>query len=240
MRIGGKGTRQAEGGKEKKQDSLRARKHHAVQEKYTRALTYIDMYHSPACWRTKSDAKKEFKKLESKTARLDAVKEQQRIRVIGFGWDDLHHPWSVDGDECSPEQLRDHLINKIIPEQSKQRIPEKTTMELPSRNKTKQLGTRTVDADGLDSRYADEKKKASKGAEKMREDLEADGNIDRYEKMQPKQRSKIGQAFVGTEIEQLWEYIEKNKGKEIKVIQWCRGEVVGVKKEQQGTHLVGG
>ena len=65
--------------KKKKQDSLRARKLQAVQEKYARALTYIDMYHSPACWRTKADTRKEFNKLESKTARLDTVKEQQRM-----------------------------------------------------------------------------------------------------------------------------------------------------------------
>ena len=82
------------------------------------------MYHSLACWRTKADAKKEFKRLGSKTARLDAVKEQQRMRVIGFGWDDLHHPLSKGGKDYSPEELFDHFINTIIPEQLKRGIPE--------------------------------------------------------------------------------------------------------------------
>ena len=45
----------------------------------------------------------------------------------------------------------------------------------------------------------------------MREDLEASGIIDRYEKMQPKKRPKINESFVGADIEQLWEYTEKVK-----------------------------
>jgi hypothetical protein len=70
-------------------------------------------------------------------------KEQIRINVLGFGWKDLHHPWSKDGVDYSPEEL-------IIPEQSSRDIPAMPTMELPSRKETKQLGTRTVDVDELD------------------------------------------------------------------------------------------
>ena len=121
-------------------------------------------------------------KLNSKTTRLDAVKKQQRIRVIGFGWDDLHHPLSKGGKDYSPEKLFDHLINKIIPEQWKRRIPQKPTMELPSRKETKQLGTHTINLDALESRYKSEKEVAIKGAEKMREGLEASGNIDLYKR----------------------------------------------------------
>ena len=44
--------------KQKKQDLLRNKKILAVQKEYANALTYIDMFHSPACWRTKNDAKK--------------------------------------------------------------------------------------------------------------------------------------------------------------------------------------
>ena len=93
------------------------------------------MYHSPACWRTKSDAKKTFDKLNSRAARIDAVKEQIRIRVIGFGWKDLHHPWSYNGREFTPAEQFDHLIKNIIPEQVKHSIPDKPKMELPSQKK---------------------------------------------------------------------------------------------------------
>jgi hypothetical protein len=34
------------------------------------------MYYSPACWKTKSIAEREYKKLKTKTAKLNAIKEQ--------------------------------------------------------------------------------------------------------------------------------------------------------------------
>ena len=72
-------------------------KNDGLQRKYATALTYLDVAHSPAFWKTKKDARKEFTRLGSKTAKLEAVKFQIRIRVIGFGWKDLHHSWSEGG-----------------------------------------------------------------------------------------------------------------------------------------------
>ena len=63
----------------------------------------------------------------------------------------------------------------------------------------------------MDSGYEGEKEVAIKGAKKMREDLEASGKTDRYEKIQPKKRPEINESFVGADIEQLWEYTEKKK-----------------------------
>ena len=74
----------------------------------------------------------------------------------------------------------------------------------------------------------------------MGEDLEAHEKVDRYEKMQPKKRPVINESFVGADIEQLWEYTEKKKGKKEKkgasVVsrRGCRCE-----GEQQGAHPVG-
>eukprot|EP00957_Ditylum_brightwellii_P188751 14367505-Ditylum_brightwellii.AAC.1 len=59
---------------------LRKNKLIAVQKEYIDSLTYIDMYHSPTCWRTGVDAQREFAKLRSKTARREALKEQIWIR----------------------------------------------------------------------------------------------------------------------------------------------------------------
>ena len=62
--------------KYKKVVAMRKKKLLAVQAKYANALTYIDMYHSPACWKTATQARKEFNKLSSYSARLEAAKEQ--------------------------------------------------------------------------------------------------------------------------------------------------------------------
>jgi hypothetical protein len=183
------------------------------------------MFDSPACWQNKKGAKKSFEKLTSRSARLEAVKEQIRIRVIGFGWKDLHHPWSEGGVEFSSDHLLNHLCNKIIPEQKLRGIPDKPTMELPSRKQLPQLGTRSTDLQDLDSRYEDEKCLAIEGAIKMRETLEADGIVDRHEHMQPP-RLEVGENMIGLEVEQLWIFEEEDGSK---VSQWCQGLVVAVK-----------
>jgi hypothetical protein len=62
---------------------------------------------------------------------VEALKEQIWIQVICFGWKDRHHAWSNCGVEYPPEDLFRHLIQKIIPEQTKHVIPDRPNMELP-------------------------------------------------------------------------------------------------------------
>ena len=44
--------------KRKHREELQKKKMLAVQLEYANALTYIDMFHSGACWKSKVDAKK--------------------------------------------------------------------------------------------------------------------------------------------------------------------------------------
>ena len=106
----------------------------AAQREYATALSYLDVAHSHAFWKTKKDARKEFTRLGSKTAKLEVMKFQIRIHVIGFGQKDLHHPWSEGGADFLPEQLMTHLCDAIIPEQQKCGIPNQPKLELPSQN----------------------------------------------------------------------------------------------------------
>ena len=55
---------------------LRNKKMLACQREYGDKLTYIEMAKSPAFWESVAKAKKAYKKLESNTARLNALKEQ--------------------------------------------------------------------------------------------------------------------------------------------------------------------
>ena len=196
-----------------------------MQKEYVNALTYIDMFHSPACWKTVAEAKRLFRSLSSNASKLEAVKEQIRIRVVGFGWKDLHHPWSEGGVAHSPETLLKHLVEVIIPEQQKREVPDEPKMVLPSRKLTPQLGTKTPDVEALEIRYENEKKNAVVEAVRMREELEAQGIADRHEMLQP-QRPQVDENLIGVEIEQLWMFVEEDG---TTVAQWCQGIVVGVK-----------
>ena len=217
--------------KQRKQKLLRDKKIVVAQMEYANALTYTDMYHSDVCWKTAGDARRAFSKLTSKTAKLDAVKEQIRIRVLGFGWDDLHHAWSKGGVDYSPEVLRDHLINKIIPEQSprKRGVPNAPAVNLPSRGNKNQLGTKTLDVDDLKKRREGEKQSIRIGGEAMRDEMMEQGVVDPYEKSQGP-RPDVDENFIGAKIEQLWEYTEKDG---TVVPQWCQGTVVAVKKNSR-------
>ena len=146
--------------KKEKQKILLEKQMLACKKEYADALTYIEMAHSPRFWSTKTMARDHFKSLTSLTARLDAVKEQIRIRVLGFGWKDLHHPWSRDGKAFTPQQLLDHLVAVILPEESKRGIPDKPEMNLPSLKNLPQLGQKTADVDTLEMRYEMQKEKA--------------------------------------------------------------------------------
>ena len=146
------------------------------------------MAKSPAFWESVAKAKAAYKKLESNTARLNAVKEQIRIYVIGFGWKDLHHPWSKDGRSYTADELFKYLVQTLIPEISRRGgIPNSPTMDLPSRSRivTPQLGTRTADLDDLDQFHENKKQGAIKEAVDMRNQMEDDGIIDRLERLQP-------------------------------------------------------
>ncbi len=75
-------------------------------------------------------------------------------------------------------------------------------MQMPERKATTQLGTRTIDLDDLDVVHDNEKDIVIEGAEKLRDEMEARGEVDRYEKMQPP-KPKIDESFLGAKIEQL-------------------------------------
>ena len=45
----------------------------------------------------------ELKRLHSVSAKFISLKEQTRIRVLGFGWRDLHTTWSYKGTVNLPE-----------------------------------------------------------------------------------------------------------------------------------------
>ena len=121
------------------------------QEAYANALTYIEMFHSPAGWQTRSIALAKFEKLTSKSSKLDTVKDQIRIRVLGFGWDDLHYAWSNKGVDRTPNNLLLYLTDIIIPQQFIGGIPNKPKITLPSRcDKGATLGTMSLDIVQLD------------------------------------------------------------------------------------------
>ena len=76
----------------------------------------------------------------------------------------------------------------------------------------------------------EEIEKFEEGGRELREEMEEDGLIDRYEKLQDETRPKVDETMIDVRIEQLWEYIEEA---ETVVKQWCSGVVVAVKTQNR-------
>ena len=99
----------------------------------------------------------EFSKLISKSSQIEAIKDQIRIRILSFGWEDLHYTWSKDGVDRSPKILLYCLIDTLIPQQLQQGIPTKPKSILPSRGDTNRatLGTLSQDIIIIDKKDID-------------------------------------------------------------------------------------
>ncbi len=115
--------------------------------------------------------------------KLNAVKEQIRIHVIGFGWKDLHHPWLKEGRAYTIDELLQYLTEWLIPEQSHRGIPDSLMVDILSKKVTPQLSTRTADVAKLDQGYKNKKQKAIKEAVAMQEHLQDDSIIDSHKKL---------------------------------------------------------
>ena len=74
--------------KQAKEDIKREKNMVKASEDYIEAIYYHRMYDSMACWTGSASCVNEgLKKLKSKMAKYDALKENIMIRVKGFGWE---------------------------------------------------------------------------------------------------------------------------------------------------------
>ena len=139
------------------------------------------MYHSQACWRSEEDVARQFAKLTSNTARVNAAEEHIRMREIGFGWSDVHISWSKNGRDFTRYQF----IDIVLSVEGERYIPPNPKVNLPSRGKQTKLGTRSKDLDILDNEREANKDDLKITSADLRETMEMDEQTDRYEKIQP-------------------------------------------------------
>ena len=117
-------------------------------------ILLIEMYHQKR-WKSKEEVERKFNELGSETAKKEAVKEQIKMRSEGFGWkEECHHPWSIKGRFYDSEELKQHLIEKILPfeelKKASNSIPTSPKVALPTRQLDFRLGTLTSHAEKLD------------------------------------------------------------------------------------------
>ena len=75
------------------------------------------------------------------------MKEQILVRVKGFGWDDVKHPWSKNNVRFTSVQLMNHFVQVILPMEHQCDIPSEPPMNFPEAPDKFRLGTLVTDLD---------------------------------------------------------------------------------------------
>lgn len=164
--------------------------------------------------------------LGSEQLRLDWVREQIEMRVIGLGWVEFRTQWSSGKDESvgNLSDLMCHLAD-ILCEEEERPIPEAAAAPIMRRKTFKELGTPTAQAEELsDQRLSMSSEQLLAAAERKRAELEANGELDTVGDRQPKDPPPLDESLVGRKIEIHWRYWreatagERGKKKQVRML----------------------
>ena len=201
-------------------------------EEYIDAIYYFKMYHSMACWKSVRDVNDGLKKLQTKKDKYESIKENIRIRVKGFGWEQFNQAWSKNGKPYSVEFLADKL-KSIIKKEKKLTIPNEPPIKTPMRKKLPILGSQIMMVKNLDDNYIREKKKFKGKANNIRKEREKQGIGSIYSELQPKVRPEIDQDLIGRRIDVLFKFDILDRKEPEQALRWCQGEVTRIFKEKK-------
>jgi len=223
------------GSREQKQLASRGKKLDNARGGLIDAIYLKQQYKSPRCWMTEEVAFSTFEQLNTKKARLAAVKEQILIRYLGLGWVDAHHPWSKDGHTYSATELLEHFVQVVLPLAETEVEPDEAPLELPGLPRSMcKLGTRAQDCIDLEQSLGSEERVFRLQALKKRESLQNNGFGDELEQMQqhlwPLEKLRAGKF----KIDKLFEYKEEDEY----VLQWCQGNVTKFISEKEEKHVI--
>ncbi len=128
--------------KRKKEEMIRKKSLEKAKEDLVEASYYWEMYHSDICWKGKqSIVGKMLGRLKLESAKIEALKENIRMRVIGLGWKQFAITWSHRGTKQSVEELAAAHLRMIVREEKKLTPPEDSALEMPKCLELPILGT---------------------------------------------------------------------------------------------------
>jgi hypothetical protein len=152
--------------KRKKEEMIEKKNLAKAEETLIEASYYWEMYFSDACWKGKqSIVKKMLAWLKSESAKLEALKENIRMQVLGLGWKQFAIAWLYKGMKRSVDELATHL-KMIIREEKKLLPPTDPAIEMPKCAELPILGTATQQLlESNDTAEIDEKEFRERAAE---------------------------------------------------------------------------
>jgi len=209
--------------KRKKEEMMEQKGLMKAKESTIEASYYWEMYRSDACWKNVRTMKTMLGRLNSESAKLEALKENIRMRVIGFGWTQFAITWSSKGKKRSVVELTHHM-KMIIKEEKKLTPPSDPAIQLPTRAELPVLGTATQQLiDSNETAQIDEEQ-FRKEVEELRQQREDRGEGSIYSALQPLVCPEPDE-LVDKRIDVLYSFT-LDSGE--KVLRWCQGKVIAL------------
>ena len=129
--------------KRKKEEMIEKKSLDKAKEDLVKASYYWEMFNSELCWKGKqSVVTKMLGRLKSGSAKMEALKENIRMRVIGLGWKQFTITWSYKGAKRLVNELAAHL-KMIIREERKLTPPKDPALVMLKRLELPTLGNAT-------------------------------------------------------------------------------------------------
>jgi hypothetical protein len=159
--------------KRKKEEMIKKKSLEKAKKCLVEASYYWEIYHSDVCWKGKhSIVHKMLGRLKSESAKLEALKENIRMQVVGLGWKQFAITWSYKGAKQSVEELAT-CLRMIIREEKKLTPPKDPALERPKCLELSILGTATQQLMESDATARVDEEQFRKEADKLQKQREA-------------------------------------------------------------------
>jgi hypothetical protein len=208
-------------------------------ERYAHAKELYTAWAAPNGSRARTKAAVKKALLDSKgrdkpeAQKLEYLRNQIEMRVLGLGWAQYATRWSSAADERIGTVAHLHeLLDEIIDEEvGRARFTAGTEKGLPTEasppqerwSEGPQLGTLDLDAGYVRSQSLFDRAQLERRAQQEMERRVAAGIADNVEILQPEDAPAFDQRLVGKRLEVLWRYFDKNTNAPHYI--WCTGTV---------------
>jgi hypothetical protein len=210
--------------KRRKEEMMEQKNMLKAQESTIEASYYWDMYRSDVCWKNTKTLTKMLARLKSETAKIEALKENIRMRVIGCGWTQFATTWSHQGKKKSVDELKNHP-KWIIKEEKKLTVPSDPFIELPTRAELPVLGTATQQLIDSNNTAQIDEEQFRKDAQEMRQQREDRGEGSIFSVLQPLVCPEPDE-LLDKRIDVLYSFQLTSDGD--RALRWCQGKVIEV------------
>jgi hypothetical protein len=214
--------------KRKKEEMIEKKSLDKAKEELVEASYYWEMYNSDVCWKgQQSIVKKMLGRLKSDSAKLEALKENIRMRVVGLGWKQFTITWSSKGAKRSVDELTTHL-KMIIREEKRLTTPKDPALYMPKRPELPILGTASRQLIESNTTATIDEDEFRKQAEELRRQREARGEGSIFSIMQPLYCPELDE-LINKRIDVLYSFkLESGE----KALRWCQGKVIKILTEK--------